>query len=251
MAEHYDHQLEKILVAIIRDYRLPLLPDGWQEPGDLPQPPRVMAETILAQHGIVTLLADKSGHSQESLLKALRQCARLYGQLYDFLVLHLFSTQTGRTISINYYQTETFLVMVFQAPVAPVMEAIGRFVMPFVRRYHRLPPPDDVPLNRMAHQCLDFMFADDHPLITEGIIRCVRPMFEMSLRPLPGIEPNSDVPAPRPLPRTPGADEDETQPASPEPPPARPAESQARRGIRHTGPLRAPVPYWDISDKEE
>jgi hypothetical protein len=135
-----DVQLEHILVAIAKDYRLPLVPPGWKQAGDLQIPLHVMAERML-HYAVMVVIADRHGHNDESLRQALGEFARLQGRLYDYLVVKLYTTQSNKRLEVNYYEADDFLVLVLTAGVAPVLEAISQIITPFVIQHHRQRTP--------------------------------------------------------------------------------------------------------------
>src|SRR5690606_14320330 len=157
-----DKQLEHILVTIARDYRLPLVPPNWQQPGDLRIPPHIMAERML-NYAVIIAIADRQGHSEDSLKNALGEFARLQGRLYEYLVDRLYTTQSRKRLDVNYYEAEDFLVLVLTASVAPVLEAMAQIIVPFVIRNQRQPIPGHRDLRQLADRVLAALYADAEP----------------------------------------------------------------------------------------
>jgi len=228
----YDLELERILVQLARDYSLPLVPAGWQQPGDLRMPLSAFAERI-QRHALVLLAADKHGHTDQTLLPALKECARCFGHLYDYVAAQLFSSIASEPLAADYYEAEYFLMVVFKGDIAPVMEVIGQVIVPFVVTHHRQPMPDRRELLTLADQVLASLYADPQQSLREGIIEHVEPMLAMRLRPLPLHRPFPPEP---PASQPPAAEA-----ASP------PADSDELLSVsRRRSRLRAPIPYWEI-----
>lgn len=255
-----DRQLEHILITIARDYRLPLVPPGWQQPGDLQIPLHVMAERML-HYAVMVVVGDRHGHSSESLRAALAEFARLHGRLYDQLAQKLYPTQSGQRLDASYYEADDFLVVVLTADVAPVLETMGQIVAPFVIQHQRQPTPHYRELRQLAHTILTTLYADPEPQMRDSIIERIEPMLAMQLRLLPLLPPSpslpdslpAEMPAPEPqaresmspdqlldeeyAPDTGDYTGDQEKP---------PAQQAARRQT-----LRAPLPYWDIKSRKE
>lgn len=250
----YDLELERILVQLAGDYSLPLVAAGWQQPGDLQMPLSAFAEQI-QRHALVLLAADKHGYTDQTLLPALRECARCFGHLYDYVVAQLFSSISSEPLAADYYEAEHFLVVVFKGDIAPVMEVIGQVIVPFVVAHHRQPAPDRQELLTLADQALTGLYADPQQPLREGIIEHVEPMLAMRLRPLPLHRAASPEPPP-------AVDQDGGPVSTPPEPPAReppageaaspPADSdEMRSASRRRSRLRAPIPYWEIRRRRD
>jgi hypothetical protein len=260
-----DKQLEHILVTIARDYRLPLVPPNWQQPGDLRIPAHVMAERML-NYAVMIAIADRQGHDAHALKNALNEFARLQGQLYEYVVVKLYTSQSGKRLDVDYYEADDFLVLVLTAGVAPVLEAMAQIVTPFVMQHHRQPTPGYRDLRQLVDKVLATLYADPEPQLRDGIIERIEPLLIMSLRLLPMMPPAppksgpdstpTEIPAPEPQVReslSPDQLLDEEfapdtgdYPAEQETPPAQQAADETAPRRRHT--LRAPIPYWDIKD---
>jgi hypothetical protein len=260
-----DVQLEHILVTIARDYHLPLVPPGWQQPGDLQIPLHIMAERML-QYAVMVVVADRHGHSGTPLRDVLGEFARLQARLYEYLVLKLYATQSGKRLEVNYYEADDFLVLVLTAGVAPVVEVMGQIITPFVIQHHRQPSPGYRDLRQLADAIMAALYADSEVLLRDGIIERIEPLLTMRLRLLPVMPPApkqtspdsmpSEVPAPElqvresPAPdqRLDEAYEPDTGDYSDEQetPPARQTADKSNRHI-----LRAPLPYWDIKGRKK
>lgn len=250
----YDAQLETILVTVARHYRLPLVPPGWKQAGDLQIPLPVMAERML-HYAVMVVIGDRHGHDSDSLRQALTEFARLHSRLYDYLVVKLYSTQSSKRLEVNYYEADDFLVLVLTAGVAPVLEAMSQIIIPFVIQHHRQRTPDFRALRLLADKLIAALYADPEPLLRDGIIERVEPLLVMNLRLLPLNAP-AEPPAAPPPPTSKSMSPDqlldeEFAPdtgdfsAEPEPPPAQQSAGKGRTI------LRAPLPYWDIKDRKE
>lgn len=257
-----DKQLEHILVTIARDYRLPLVPPNWQQPGDLRIPPHIMAERML-NYAAMIAIADRQGHSEDSLKNALGEFARLQGKLYEYLVVRLFSTQSDKPLDVNYYEADDFLVLVLTASVAPVLEAMAQIITPFVIQHQRQPTPGPRDLRQLADRVLSTLYAGREPQLRDGMIARIEPLLTMSLRLLPLMPPQAEpesrpveIAAPEPQVRESLSPDqlldEEFAPdtgdysAEQEPRPVQ----QSADARRRTNTLRAPLPYWDIKDRK-
>jgi hypothetical protein len=257
----YDRQLEHILVAIIRDYELPLLPHGWRKAGDLPLPSHEMVTEMLRHHALLVLVADKANlPDQEQLKAALNECARLYGQLYDYVSQRLFGQVAAERLDVAFYEASEFVVLVLQAPIGPVVQAIGSLVVPFVREHHYQQRPDDATLAQMANDLLAFLLAAKKVQLRPGIIHRIEPLLTTALRPLPVVPSPSPTATNGSHPPAPPDDEPPTVPHEPLDEVTQPPEDETRTASDDTGPTirfnvrrngsrRAPLPYDDIKRK--
>ena len=264
-----DKQLEHILVTIARDYRLPLVPPNWQQPGDLRIPPHVMAERML-NYAVIIAIADRQGHNIDSLKNALSEFARLQGRLYEYVAVKLYTTQANKRLDVNYYEADDFLVLVLTAGVAPVLEVMAQIIMPFVIQHHRQPTPNYRDLRQLVDRVLAALYADPEPQLRDGIIERIESLLTMRLRLLPMMPPAppqtgpdsrpAEIPAPEPQVRESLSPDqlldEEFAPdtgdysAEQEPPPVQqPADMASSRRRNHT--LRAPIPYWDIKGRKK
>ncbi len=273
---NYDQQLEAILIQIVKDYNLPLIPKGWQKPGDLRTPLPDFARQIL-RYSVLVMVADKHGLTAETKPRALQECARLFGSLYEYLRAQLYSTQSLKPLDAGVYEAEHFLVVVLDGDVAPAIEVMGEVILPFVIAHHNQPGPNYRILLRLADEVIQKLYADPQQPLRDGIVDQIEPMLSMRLRPLPlqrPVEPPSQAPpaplrgqggGPPPPPdhrdngsRPPeaavSAARPEPKPASPEKPSIEPADEpddSAPLSPRRRKTMRAPLPYWEVKKRDD
>lgn len=267
---NYDQQLEAILIKIIRDYNLPLLPKGWRQPGDLKTPLPDFVQQIL-RCAVLVMVADKHGLIAETKTKALQECARLFGSLYEYLRVQLYSTQSLRPLDASVYEADHFLVVVLAGDVAPVIEVMGEVVLPFVIAHHNQPGPNYRTLLHLADVVIQKLYADPQQPLRDAIMDHVEPMLSMRLRPLPLHIPDAAPIEPSPAqgqgggpPAPPASDgkpksaeaavaasRPDPEPANPKAPPAKPSNEQDEPTPRRRKIMRAPLPYWEIKGRDD
>jgi hypothetical protein len=237
-SRNYNLQLEQMLVQIARDYSLPIIPAGWQKPGDLAIPLHRFVEAMLP-YKVLALVAEKHNLAPDAPEAAVRECARRFGQLYDYLVLNLYSTQSGERLQAALYPNDDFLVLALKAPLAPVIEVFGQQLVPFIMQYHRQPRPPEPVFQQLVESMLVSLYAEPEKNLCAGLIERIEPMLIMRLRLLPLAPHRPDT-----LPAAP--DSAASQPAEPDP-----ASLPAPSGRRQRHRLRAPLPYWNIKNRPE
>ena len=180
----YNTEFENCLIAIARKYAPQLLPADGYRPGDLEQ---LMPEFVaqLRDQGIVIVIGDKAGHTEDSVAGAARDCVALYRRVYQFLAARLFPfTYAGTETRAVLCDAPDFIVLGLCAPAGPIVDVIDMLVLPFIIQHHTPPLADRDAMRRLAERVPRYLEAA--PLdgeIVDEIAHIVEALCTMALRP--------------------------------------------------------------------
>ncbi len=181
---YFNLELKNILLAIIRDYGLSSQFVGWETVHDLPHPPHQLIDILLTEGRLLIVVTD-TVEDETARIEGLRECYNLIAALYDYLVQALYPNFADQALDFSFYETDTFLVLVFTGPVPMVIEAIGRQVLPWVYHYYQYPPPNEIIMNNLAVAVLKVALGEIHDSdLRQGIIERILPLRLTYLQPL-------------------------------------------------------------------
>lgn len=257
-----DTRLEITLLTIARRYAPPLVPPGWQRPGDYPAPLPELARA-LASYNVLVLLGDLPNELTHQAGDHFKQWAEAYKRFYSLLCDQLFPSFTQ--INAFYADQDWPPIVALQGAATPVIVAMAGYVAPFIAARQTGGRVSDVELVGLMDVILDDLEAGDLPraayrqLRDDGAAQ-IKTLLASPVRQLP-LTPRArplfgedEAPPPLPLPEdlptaaTLVPDETLTAPRPTAPPPpdlpeAPPPSSLPEQGAAPTAPSELPVPF--------
>ncbi len=174
--KNYDEQFDRILDQIVGDFAVDLEDTTWST-----RLPHEKIDRLLVEHHLLVVVTSKP----DEFVHAVRECYTNVAALYEYLVLNLYTSVINESLEFSYYEAEDFLVLIFNGAAAPVVEAIGQVVMPFVTEHFHQDLPDRQQNQVVANRVLQQLIADQaDATLRTGIIDRVNPLRIQQLQPL-------------------------------------------------------------------
>ncbi|MCL4249481.1 MAG: hypothetical protein KJ065_15165 [Anaerolineae bacterium] len=231
-------RLEKTLIAVASRYAKPLVPTGWQKPGDYPRALPELARA-LASYNVLVLLGDLPVPYTGEASLHIKLWADTYERLYGRLARVLFPSFAECTC--YYADQEWPPIIILRGAATPLIEALADYVAPFVVMRQSNAQVSDVELRGLMDLVLEELEATDLPReeyvrLRDETAAMVRDLLALNVRQMPltpakrpvfGVLPPPAPPAPEPPGTLP---EETTQPA---PPPEEDAEPDMPMFFEH------------------
>ncbi|MCA9902212.1 MAG: hypothetical protein KC547_00030 [Anaerolineae bacterium] len=216
-------RLEKTLIAVASRYAKPLVPAGWQKPGDYPRALPELARS-LASYNVLVLLGDLPVPYTGDAALHIKFWADTYERLYRRLARVLFPSFADCTC--YYADQEWPPIIILHGAATPLIEALADFVAPFVVMRQSSAQISDVELRGLMDLVLEELEATDLPReeyvrLRDEAVAIVRDLLALNVRQMPltpakrpifGVLPPPTAAAPAPPDTLP---EETTQPSPP------------------------------------
>lgn len=189
-------RMERVLIAVARRYASALVPVGWTQAGDFPDPlPSLAAK--LTEYGVLVIPGTLPEALAHQVAVLYRDFADAYTTLYNSLTRTLFPTFTQVSA---FYADEAYPPIVgLYGQAIPVMMVLGEFVAPFVAsRDATTQLVSDLELRGLVDQMLDELEAgdlsrDEYRILRDECVFEIKTILNCHVKPLALTPPNRSL----------------------------------------------------------